>query len=321
MNKYNLFQILLIMASLFLNEYLKSHSFIHDLEDKLADRDVYFDAVLSDIDYPHCPVLLVSPNNKPNSNSLIEARSNAIIVAKHPLIILNELNIDFLQPLLDKILWWKDCTIINLSTGMWSLWRKLNKEFNDLDLMINKFDCYEPIDLENMWNLLKNNKNQYIRILNREMPDAIFDVDELWIIDSSMLETVYSLSLKSYGFCWSDWTLFASGNLFSLVLQTWEILQEYKTEINCFIFQKLNLDRTEDMIASIRNTKKLFLLIDHADSKIVKSYIQNKLSELWLTDISVKYLTPKYIQLTTIFDAYQDEQTNFDPEYLANSIK
>ena len=309
------------MSSLFLNEYLKSHSFIHDLGDKLADRDVYFDAVLSDIDYPHCPVLLVSPNSKPNPNSLIEARSNTIMVAKHPLIILNELNISVLEPMLDKILWWKDCTIINLSAGMWSFWRKLNQEINDLDLMFDKFDCYEPIDLENLWNLLGNNKNQYIRILNREMPDAIFDVDELWIIDANMLQTIDSLSLKSYGFCWLDWTLFASGNLFSLVLQTWELLQEQKKEINCFIFQKLNSNRTKEMIDSIHDTKKLFILMDHVDSKILKTYIESKLSELWLLDISVKYITPKYEQLTTIFDIYQDEQALFDPEYLAKNIK
>jgi len=60
------------------------------------------------------------------------------------------------------------------------------------------FDSFEPIDLENMWNIFKKNGRQYVRLLHKEMPDAIFDVDELGIIDASMLENLDSISLKTY---------------------------------------------------------------------------------------------------------------------------
>ena len=69
----------------------------------------------------------------------------------------------------------------------------------DLVCKIN-FDSFEPIDLENMQNIFKQNGKQYIRILHKEMPDAIFDVDELGIIDASMLENLDAISLKTYGF-------------------------------------------------------------------------------------------------------------------------
>jgi hypothetical protein len=62
------------------------------------------------------------------------------------------------------------------------------------------FHSFEPIDLENMRNIFKQNNRQYIRLLHKEMPDAIFDVDELGIIDTSMLENLDSISLKTYGF-------------------------------------------------------------------------------------------------------------------------
>lgn len=72
---------------------------------------------------------------------------------------------------------------------------------SDLDLICNSdFNSFEPIDLENMRNIFRQNGKKYIRLLHKEMPDAIFDVDELGIIDSSMLENLDAISLKTYGF-------------------------------------------------------------------------------------------------------------------------
>jgi hypothetical protein len=39
------------MPSLFLTEYVKSNMFIQDLRDEVADRDVNFDLIISDINY------------------------------------------------------------------------------------------------------------------------------------------------------------------------------------------------------------------------------------------------------------------------------
>jgi hypothetical protein len=60
------------------------------------------------------------------------------------------------------------------------------------------FHTFEPIDLENMRNIFRQNNRQYIRLLHKEMPDAIFNVDELGIIDASMLENLDAISLKTY---------------------------------------------------------------------------------------------------------------------------
>jgi hypothetical protein len=102
------------MSSLFLTEYIKSNMFIQDLREEVADRDVNFDLIVSDLNYNDCPILSVNPENKPENVSLIDARKDAISVSKHPLIILNELNISFLEPIFELLNKKEYVTIINI---------------------------------------------------------------------------------------------------------------------------------------------------------------------------------------------------------------
>ena len=104
------------MQSLFLTQYIKSNMFIQDLHNEISDRDVNFDLIVSDINYSNCPILCVNPENKPENVSLLEAWKDAINVSKHPLIILNELNIKFLEPILESLNNKNYVTIINIHT-------------------------------------------------------------------------------------------------------------------------------------------------------------------------------------------------------------
>jgi hypothetical protein len=106
------------MQSLFLTEYIKSNMFIQDLHNEISDHDVNFDLIVSDINYSDCPILCINPKNKPGNASLLDAWKDAINVSKHPLIILNELNIKFLEPIFE-LLGKKDyATIINIHAGL-----------------------------------------------------------------------------------------------------------------------------------------------------------------------------------------------------------
>ena len=310
------------MPSLFLTEYVKSNMFIQDLRDEVADRDVNFDLIISDINYWDCPILTINPDNKPENVSLIDARKDAISVSKHPLIILNELNLSFLEPIFEILNKKNYTTIINIHAWLWSYGKKISPETNDLDDYISKlnFHSFEPIDLENMQNIFKKNERQYIRLLHKEMPDAIFDVDELWIIDASMLENLDSISLKTYGFAGNDWVILATGSLFATAIQTWEIIQQHNKQISIFVLQRLNADWNDEMIENIRNSKKLFILIDHANSEELRKWIENGLKNYQLTDIELNTICPKYEKLTTILNEYQEEQSDFNPEKLAERI-
>ncbi len=309
------------MPSLFLTEYIKSNMFIQNLREELADRDVNFDLIVSDINYSDYPILCINPDNKPENVSLLDARKDAISVSKHPLIILNELNISFLEPIFELLDSKKYATIINIHAWLWSYGKKISPETNDLDYVRKlNFHSFEPIDLENMRNIFKQNQRQYIRLLHKEMPDAIFDVDELGIIDASMLENLDSISLKTYGFAGNDGVILATGSLFATAIQTWEIIQNHNKQVSIFVLQKLNSNWTEEMIENIKNSKKLFILIDHNDSEELKKRIENGMKNYGLNDIQLNIICPKYENLTTILNEYQEEQSDFDPEKLSQRI-
>ena len=309
------------MPSLFLTEYIKSNMFIQDLREEIANRDVNFDLIVSDLNYSDCPILNISPDNKPENVSLLDAWKDAISVSKHPLIILNELNISFLEPIFEVLNNKEYVTIINIHSWLWSYGKKISPETNDLD-SISKldFNTFEPIDLENMRNIFKQNQRQYIRLLHKEMPDAIFDVDELGIIDASMLENLDSISLKTYGFAWNDWVILATGSLFATAIQTWEIIQNHNKQVSIFVLQKLNADWDDEIIENIRNSKKPFILVDHNDSEELRKRIENGLKNYGLNDIELNIICPKYKNLTTILNEYQEEQSDFDPEKLSQRI-
>ena len=98
------------------------------------------------------------------------------------------------------------------------------------------------------------------------------------------------------------------------------MLQNHNKQLNIFILQKLNSKRSENIIDSIKNTQRLFILIDHNASDNIKNRINNRLNNLGLTNIQVNIIAPKYEKLTTIFNEYQEEQSNFNPEHLTNRI-
>jgi len=309
------------MPSLFLTEYIKSNMFIQDLRKEIADRDVNFDLIISDLNYSDCPILCINPDNKPKDVLLLDAWKDAINVSKHALIILNELNLSFLESIFDILNSKEHITIINIHAWLWSYGKKISPETNDLDYICRlDFDSFEPIDLENMRNIFKQNRRQYIRLLHKEMPDAIFDVDELGIIDASMLENLNSISLKTYGFAWNDWVILATGSLFATAIQTWELIQEHNKQISIFILQKLNSDWSEEMIQNIKNSQKLFILVDHENTDELRNWIEKRIKNLNLTDIQINIISPKYENLTTILNEYQEEQSNFDPEKLSQRI-
>ena len=309
------------MPSLFLTEYIKSNMFIQDLRDELADRDVNFDLIVSDLNYSDCPILNINPDNKPENVSLLDAWKDAINVSKHPLIIFNELNLSFLEPIFSVLNSKEYVTIINIHAWLWSYGKKISPETNDLDYVRKlNFHSFEPIDLENMWNIFKQNGRQYIRLLHKEMPDAIFDVDELGIIDASMLENLDSISLKTYGFAGNDGVILATGSLFATAIQTWEIIQEHNKQVSIFVLQKFNADWSEEMVQNIKNSQKLFILVDHENTDELKNWVENRMKNLNLTDIQLNIISPKYEKLTTILNEYQEEQSDFDPEKLSQRI-
>ena len=82
----------------------------------------------------------------------------------------------------------------------------------------------------------------------------------------------------------------------------------------------MNADWSEEIIENIKNSNKLFILIDHDDSEELRKRAESGLKKYWLTDIELNIICPKYEKLTTIMNEYQEEQSDFDPERLSQRI-
>ena len=74
------------------------------------------------------------------------------------------------------------------------------------------------------------------------------------------------------------------------------------------------------MVENIRNSKKLFILIDHENTDELRNWIEKRIKSLNWSDIQLSMISPKYGNLTTILNEYQEEQSDFDPEKLAQRI-
>jgi 5S rRNA maturation endonuclease (ribonuclease M5) len=82
----------------------------------------------------------------------------------------------------------------------------------------------------------------------------------------------------------------------------------------------LNADWSEEMINNIKNSKKLFILVDHENTDELTKRIENRMKNYELNDIQLNIICPKYESLTTILNEYQEEQSDFDPERLSQRI-
>ncbi|MBR7036700.1 hypothetical protein IKI14_02270 [bacterium] len=82
----------------------------------------------------------------------------------------------------------------------------------------------------------------------------------------------------------------------------------------------MNADWSDEMIKNIKNSKKLFILVDHSNSEELRKRVENGLKNYGLNNIALNIICPKYGGLTTILNEYQEEQSDFNPEKLSQRI-
>ncbi|MDR0651002.1 MAG: hypothetical protein LBG59_06490 [Candidatus Peribacteria bacterium] len=304
------------MQSFYLTSYIASPLFMKELK----RMPFPYDAILSDIPYENSPLPLYNLSNKPPQQALLSFRAEILEQINHPFIILNQLPLSFLQPLLDKFPH-KPFTIINLYVGTGSIDKKLSPELEDLTTLPSEIIAYEPIDVVNFFNILEQSHTKYLRIPHLHFPESIFTTEDITIIDKRMMTPIETLSLKGYGYAGDEGTFLATGSNFSTLLQLGDLLQSQGKEMDMFVLSKLTGMLTEEIKHSLHTTKKLFLVIDHLDSEAFKAIITHQLHIAGLTDIAIEYFTPKYEQLTTIFDEYSAEQTAFDATKIIKKLK
>lgn len=306
------------MQSLYLTEYISSPLFLQELK----ERNLSYQVILSDISYEESPIPFFLLDHKPLKEHLLQYRNTAIEEYDHILIILSQLPISFIQPLLDKYSWTteKKITIINLYIGIGSFGRKISPELSEFTDFTYDIEKYEPFDLVNFFNILENTSfNKYIRIPHQHFPESIFSVEDVAIVDAQTLWPIEVLSLTGYGYTGSDATIITTGANFSTILQLGDLLQEQNFNTDIFVLSKITIDLTEEMKSSLHKTKKLIRIMDQLPNEL-KNQLPKWLENFGLHNISIQILTPNYKKLTTIFDEFSLEQSEFDANSLIQKV-
>jgi hypothetical protein len=303
------------MQSFHLTSYISSPLFLEEIKKK----NLPYDTILSDIPYETTPLPFYGLHQKPLSKALLPYRAEQIEQAQHPLLILGQLPVSFITPLLAKFPD-KSLTIINLYAGMGSFGRKTNSELGDIDALLREFPKYEPRDAVNVFSILEQPSAKYLRIPHQHFPESIFSTEDIAIIDAQMLNTVDTLSLRGYGYAGENGTIITTGANFATILQVGELLHEQEKAMDIFVVSKLNVERTEEMLSSLHQTKKLIWIMDYLVSEEFKDRITHALALQELKNTSVHYLHPNYKKLTTIFDEFSAQQAEFDAAAIAESL-
>lgn len=307
--------LLLSMQSLYLSEYIASPLFLEHIK----MHKLPCDAILSDIAYGESQIPVFSLDKKSEEMTLVEYRSFVLSSYAHPWIIMDQLSLEVLSPLFKQYPD-KHITIINLHAGMGSLGRKISPELGDLQFVPKEYAVYEPLDLLTFQNILESHHQKYLRIGHQHFPEDIFAVEEIGIVDQQIIASIDLLSLTSYGYHGDEGTLLATASLFPTALQIGDILNEEEKSIDIFMVSLLNLEWSDEIITSLKRTKKLFFLIDHLPIESLRSLISVQLEKAKLKDIEVLYFTPNYGKLTTIFDEFSAEQADFDAPSIVEKI-
>lgn len=309
------------MESLHLTSYIASDIFLWDIKEK----DLHFDAIFTDVEFQQSEIPVFSPRNKLVDDDLLSFWRESLKSLQKPLFILNNLNIWALKPLFDILP--SDTVIINLNVGIWSISRKLTFEWNDLLEIPDNFSAYEPLDLMNLFQQLESTGGIYIRIPHQDFSVSIFNTPDIGIIDAQVLDRIDMLNLKWYGYAGLHWTILSSGANFGAVLQLGDFLQKASRDMDIFITEKI-FDGTKsdffsfspELIDSLHQTKKLFIVMDIKPSETFHNRLLTALRNAELADIAIEWLTPSYEHLTTVLDEYTREQAEFDAGGLLDRI-
>ncbi len=210
---------------------------------------------------------------------------------------------------------WFDKMVINLYAGMWSIGRKISSEWEDLALVPSHIMQYEPLDLKNLLDILQEWWPAYIRIPHQYFSENIFSLtDEIGFVDSQMLGKIDFLSLKGYWYTGDEGTVLASWANFSTLLQLGDILNQAGGWRDLFVMSRLNGERHSDFLSSIHKTKKLAVIMDYQPSDARKTAFYQKILRAGGCEFQLERIAPQYKLLTTIFDEFYREQTEFDAQ-------
>ncbi len=200
----------------------------------------------------------------------------------------------------------KNFCILDLNFGLWGCGNKIWMSKLDLwELMEKNIDIYEPFDLLSLLNDIEKNWNKYIRIDTKDLPWGFVDESENNII-----------FMDKHGLSGEAFCVVTTWSMLPEIVRTVNILNEAGLFVEVMVLNKLNFDLDNEMKEKFAHNKNMIFILDLLKSKKHEQLVKDKLE-----DINIKFLYPKYNNLSTVFDEYKAEETKFDAIWLVERLK
>ena len=217
---------------------------------------------------------------------------------KKTLFILDKLLIDNIFDVLWKI---ENFAVIDMNFWItWygkKIWHTKKVVHELLDLWI---EIYEPYDLLSfLIELSWNDWKKYFRITNLDLPENV-----------SNWERKHHLSLEWFWFNWWNFSIVTTWSMLAEIVRFGNLLKENWLDSEIIVLNKLH-DLNFDEIWSNRN----FVFIIDWKSLGYDIYLNDRYS-----DKNLKIITPKYENISTIFDEYIFESAWFNAEALLKAV-
>lgn len=235
---------------------------------------------------------------------------------KNILLILDELSYIYFLPFIKTI---KDekITIINLSSGISWFLNKQSPDIEDIWILKNfDLEIYEAYDFVNFFDILKEEKNKYIRIADKEIPQNIVQGNE----NISLSKTWELVSLIEFGITGFSGTILVGWYLLQETLLAIGNKAEENFSYDMFVIYNYNFEIKEELLSSIQKTEKLYIIIDHKENTNLENFIKSKLREKGIIDTEIVFIYPEIEKIQTLLKEHLFQEACFDGNAIAERL-
>lgn len=250
-------------------------------------------------------ILLEKEHNKPDFLNAIkyycESKNSVLIV-------LEETPVDMVFAISQR--WKAKVCIINSSCGLASFSQKWYWDLWDISKASSfGLEVLETVYSEQVLEFLESRENScYIRankhvLSQEELPKYKKNSD--------------FLIFENFG---TDWTIISFGTLLLDALYAQRHLDSLWKKMDLFVSSKLFFSLTDELLASLNASKKLYIIIDQHRWSLYNSWITSLISNSKLKNIQIEIICPYYNEVSSIAEEYMYEQAKVDGFSISKQI-
>ena len=231
---------------------------------------------------------------------------------KKVFIVLDRLNYDNIYRLYKYDL--KNVCILNLNSGYTGIWKKsLSPDLDDIYIKEN-VEVLEAMDKENLlffiYEFLENPRFTHIRIPNKEVEEKLWD---------GALDYREIINFNQFWITGFNGTILSYGSLLQETLNVVGLFQSEGINFDMFWIWNYKQDFTNDLISSLENQDKVFIIWDFSDTYF-KDFIYSKFYDAGIVKEDIYFITPENTD-KQVFDEMLSDSVNMQPVQMYERIR